>query len=744
MLALLALLTPGKSYPEVDGQVAVDGLDGPVTIHRDAYGVPHIRAETEHDLWFAIGFVHAQDRLWQMDLVRRLGSGRLSEWLGADAVPFDTFMQSLEMEERYARRLPDVDPDVLAAGQAYADGVNAGAASLPALPVEYRVLGVDFETWSVTDAMSASVINSWTLSENAPKEVITLLLRDRLDRQGVDDLWRWDPASPETDAYWDELRTWDIAPMDRPFIGLVEFLWGVHDPTASNNWAVDGSRSADGMPLLANDPHLPQMVPSVWYAVEGSGGDVHIAGASLAGTPFLATGHNERVAWGVTNVMADYVDLAIVEKVGQDRYLLAGEEKALRPVEVRVDVRNGETVEDIVWWTEVGPVISTLDGSHLIALRWSLFEVQDQTAPMWLAIQKSESVDDVVEAAARPSMIAQNLMAADVDGNIAWQVFGGIPRRKNHTGRVPYPASDPAHGWEGWVEDLPGRVNPPEGVLHTANARPDHPEAWNISTAFIPDWRDQRIREQLLARRDHTTETMSALQRDELDTHAPFLIPILLDGAELNRCGELLRDWDGTSGADRVEPLIWAIFQGELIEEALADDLGSQGLRLYTAAAISGRSVLDVDFTEWVEDPTTAVEAALSRTCDQVEADEVWGDRHRLHIRHLFSEQSAALDDWSMPEAPWGGSHNTVNQAGYSWFADELHATWIASIRVVTPLSDVGKATFTYPGGQSGMPGHSHYDDLYGPYLAGEALPLWFHDEDVEREAVDTLVLISR
>ena len=741
MLALLALLTPQASHPDNDADIKVEGLDAPVTIHRDRFGVPHIRAETEHDLWFAVGFVHAQDRLWQMDLVRRLGAGRVSEWLGEDAVEFDIFMRSLELEERYQRRTPAVDPEIIAIGDAYAAGVNAGAASLPALPVEYRILGVDFEPWARTDAMSASVINSWTLSENAPKELITLLLKDRLDAERLDALWRWDPESPEVDAYWDELRTWDIAPLDAPFGGLVEFLWGVHDPTASNNWAVSGSRTADGEPILANDPHLPQMVPSVWYVLEGSGGDVHIAGASLAGTPFLATGHNERVAWGVTNVMADYVDLAIVERIGEDRYVLEGVEKTLRPVSVQVEVKDGEPVDGLVHWTEIGPVISTLEGSHLVVLRWSLFEVPDQTAPMWLEIQKSRSVQDVVEAAKRPSMMAQNLVAADVEGHIAWQAFGGVPRRKNHTGRVPYPASDPDSGWEGWIEDLPGAVDPAEGILRTANSRPDHPDAWAISTSFIPDWRSDRIAEVLLSRDDHTVATMEELQRDELDTHAPFLIPILLDGAELNRCGELLRDWDGDSDKDRIEPLLWAVFQGELIEEALLDDLGPGGFRLYSAAAISGRSVLDVDVSAWVDDQPTAVEAALERTCERVHLEDTWGASHRLHIRHLFSDQAAILEDWSMPAAPWGGSHNTVNQAGYSWFNDELDATWIASIRVVTPLSDVGRATFTYPGGQSGMPHHPHYDDLFAPYVEGDSHPLWFWDEDVEREAVETLRL---
>ena len=785
-----ALMSVKRSHPQTAGELLVDdvaitaaldptrtavvGLDAPVEIHRDAAGVPHIRARTEHDLWFAVGFVHAQDRLWQMDLIRRLGQGRVAEWLGPEAVEFDAFMGALELDRRFEEAVPHAEPGLVAVGEAYAAGVNAGAASLPALPVEYRLMGVDFEPWRVQDALAATTLNSWALSENVPKEIITLLLKDRLDAATATALWRWDPSSPPVDPSWDQIRELDIAPLNPAFLGLIEFLWGVHDPSASNNWAVAGSRTASGAPLLANDPHLLQLVPSVWYVHEGQGGPIHIAGAALAGTPFPASGHNERVAWGVTNVMADYTDLAVLERRGDLGYVLEGEERVLRAVEVEIPVKGKKAPEQrTVYWTEIGPVISTLDGSHILALRWNLLEIVDGTGKLFYDIQRARTAEDALSSAATtPSGMSQNLVVADVDGHIGWQVFGSIPARRGHSGRVPYLASEAGQGWDGWLEELPGQRDPEVGYIRTANSPPEleggevHPLTHQISTAYMPAWRQKRIGALIEEGVDgegggHTVGSMLELQKDEHDAHALARIGELLDGIESARdledpelpdCARILLDWDGEASNEAAAPAVWAVFQGLLIHDVLDPVLGEEGTHLYTAAAVSGRTVLDADlgyFLPEAERPAV-VGAALVETC-QILSEEFgskdvgawrWGELHPLKIRHPFSDATRLLEGWSLEERPWGGTHQTVNQAGYSWFAEDLATTWMASLRVITPLDDVGEAVFIYPGGQSGMPKHRHYRDLYETYVAGEVVPLWFDDEDVVAHAVQTLTLV--
>jgi penicillin amidase len=231
----------------------------------------------------------------------------------------------------------------------------------------------------------------------------------------------------------------------------------------------------------------------------------------LAGQPFPATGHNEHISWGVTNLMADFMDLAVVERVGEKDYILAGKRKTLREVKVPIHVKGKPSQEKVVYHTEVGPVITDLEGTHLVALRWQVLETVDRTGEMFYDIQKARSVDDAIKATQRPSFIGQNLMIADTQGNIAWQVFGSIPKRKGYTGAVPYPASDPAFGWDGWLEDLPGEKNPERGYLQTANAPPDDPLAYEISTSFIPPWRHDRIGKILGASTQHTRDTMAEL-----------------------------------------------------------------------------------------------------------------------------------------------------------------------------------------------------------------------------------------
>ena len=218
-------MTAQKSFPNQDGQQKVQGVDGAITISRDAYGVPHIRTETEHDLWFAVGFVHAQDRLYQMDLMRHLGTGRMSEWFGEDAVAYDAFMQSLGMQEKFQQAVQrEKHTPVVQAAQAYADGVNAGVAALPELPVEYRLLGLEFEKWEPIHSTASTVVNSWVLAQNLPTELVTLMLREKLDVAKANALWKWDAAAPDIDSYWNDLRHIQIGPLTASFKGVINLF----------------------------------------------------------------------------------------------------------------------------------------------------------------------------------------------------------------------------------------------------------------------------------------------------------------------------------------------------------------------------------------------------------------------------------------------------------------------------------------------------------------------------------------
>ncbi|MDP7037556.1 MAG: penicillin acylase family protein [Myxococcota bacterium] len=752
--AIYAIMTPKKSHPPLEGMLEAKGLKQAVTIFRDQYGVPHIRAENERDLWFTIGYLQAQDRLFQLDLIRRLGTGTMSEIFGDDAIDYDTFIQGLDLFKDAAQKRALANPELIEVGDAYTEGINAGAASLPELPVEYRVLGIDFKPWRPSDSLAIRTINAWTMAENPAKELVSFMLRKKLSVEMANALWRWDPQSQEVEAYWDEVRQYDMGDINAPMKGFMKYLWKFHEPSASNNWAIAGNRSSDGFPILASDPHMHQMAPSVWYVVEGRGGDVHIAGGVPAGSPFAAIGHNEKTAWGITNVMADYVDVAVLERVGDNGYLLGGQGKVLREVKVNIAVKGeDEPVKRTVYWSEVGPIISELTGTHLLALRWTLFELEDEMPQVFYDMQKAQSVDEHMEAVQASTVISQNLVVADTDGNIGWQIFGGIPKRKGFSGRMPYPASNPEYDWDGWLEELPSERNPERGYITTANNRPDHALATEISTAYLPNWRRDRIAELIEGQEKHDLESNRKIQLDWFDAHAKAKVPELLADVpeDFNDCSTLLKTWDYQSTPESIAASVWAIFQDELIRHAIADDVGEREYKIYVAAAVNTRTVIDANLEAFVDDKNATIKAALTSTCalmhEEFGEDKKewrWGKLHALRIKHPMGAESRLLKSWNMPEIEYGGSHATVNQAGFSWYHETLETNWMASMRLLVPMSDPGSATFIYPGGQSGHPAHPHYKSLMQTFADGKQVPLYFNDEDVQKNAVHILKLFPK
>jgi penicillin amidase len=327
--ALFTLAATKRSHPELEGTFAAAGAQADLTIKRDAMGVPHVRAESPEDAWYGLGYAHAQDRLFQADMNRRLATGRIAEWLGERAVNLDVFVGTMDLETRGQGMLDRASPEVKAAVKAYTVGFNAGAGSLKTLPVEYRLLGVPYEPWKEVDTTGVLFLQAWSLQENLDHELAALAF-DHLSADKLDPLFDTYPNTPPIDAFWDEVRTQDVGSLTDGFKAFTGALGGRPEANAqaSNNWIIGGSKTASGKPIVANDPHLVQRVPSLWYAADIQGGDLHVAGATLPGTIGFPVGHNERVAWGLTNVMADTVDLAVVERDG-DTVRIEGKEETI-------------------------------------------------------------------------------------------------------------------------------------------------------------------------------------------------------------------------------------------------------------------------------------------------------------------------------------------------------------------------------------------------------------------------------
>lgn len=749
--ALATLAATERSHPDLDGVAEAPGLQAELRIDRDRYGIPHVRAQSQEDAWFGLGYVHAQDRLFQADMGRHLAHGRISEWLGEKAIDLDVFVASMELERQGQRALDAASPETRAMVRAYTAGLNAGAESLPALPVEYRLLGVEFEPWREVDTTGILFLQGWSLQENLDHELAALALSD-LSSADLDALFQTYPNTPPIDPYWETLRRRDVGDLTQGFKAFTGALGGRPEGNseASNNWVIAGARTASGKPIVANDPHLVQRVPSLWYAAGIAGGGVHVAGATLPGAPGFPVGHNERVAWGLTNVMADTVDIAVLERDGEAVIVGGAREVPERRV-IKLRPRKAEATEREVLWTSLGPIINH-GGEVALVLRWTGLEIVDHTHDQLRAMVTSTSVEGLRDTVtALPSVAPQNLAMADVDGAIGWTVTGSLPKRRGYTGRVPYPASDGELDWSGWIDAYPGALNPAEGYLATANNKPDHPSADAIATAYLPPHRHKRITEVLRSHQRATPEDMHALQLDLRDNAAALYLPRLLKDARTQSTGapclDILRRWDYESAAELAAPAVWAVFQEQLFRVVLEERLNPDQLDLLLDLMTSGRHPLDGDFDHFLTDREAMVGAALDRTCAAL-TDKLgprstwsWGRMHALRLKHPFGDRSALLGKWNMEPRPYDGSGATVAVAGYKWSKKAWDVDFMASLRVVMPLDDLGASTLVHPGGQSGQPKSPYYRSLYDAFVEGRTVPLWFEPGDVHRNSVHRLVL---
>jgi penicillin amidase len=750
--SLTTLMTQKKSWPDDEGLVSGLPVSDTITIARDEWGIAHVRAQSENDIWFAEGFLHARDRLFQADLSRRLVFGGLVELRGESALPLERFMLGLELEVRSRAIYESGSPEIRAKIDRYTEGFNAGMQSLKTLPVEHRLTKTAPQPWQPWHCMALVWLNAWTLAENYGVELAALQLR-QIDSAGMDALFRFDETEPPVGADWDQLRSLPIGAFTEPFKAFDRVL-GVHDAgTGSNNWIAGPSRTASGWPIIANDPHLSQRVPSLWYPVDLGSPGLHVAGVSLPGSPFIVLGHNEKLAWGFTNVMADMVDMPVLKREGEG-YLLKGEKKEFRKVKVEIPVGDQVDVSEQLW-TELGPVITDPAADYFVVLQWQAFHVADHTTSLVYGLNTADTVAEAKEAVDVPTMVAQNLVVADSEKQYAWQSLGSFPSRVGFDGRLPYNASLPEVGWQGWLPPIPGEINPERGYVVTANSRPLTMEnAWKVSTRYINDSRKRRIDEVISSRTDHTLDTMGALQYDRIDLRGRELSARFLEGLnpadpKALQCMGLLKNWDGSSDPDSVAASVWAHFQVKLVEVALSDDLG-EDLVHYMATASPGYSLIDRDLAHFLPDEKAGVEAALAKTCTELEgflgadtAGWTFGRLRTLALNHPFGGASALLSSWNIEATAYGGTPDTVNAAGMDWRDFPYGVSSIASMRLLMPLDDLAHSRFVHPGGAYGQPKHPHSTDMFPLWRDGQYATFWFSDADIAAHTQALLTLVK-
>ncbi len=803
-----------RPFPQVDGDLAAAGLGSPVEVIRDADGVPHIYAGSEHDLFFAQGFVHAQDRFWQMDFWRHIGAARLSEMFGDSQVDTDLFLRSLDFTGLAEQELEMLDGGQRAILEAYAEGVNAylESRSPSQVSLEYAILplqasGYEIEPWTPVNTLTWAKVMSWDLSWNMLQEIDRAVLSAGLSVERVDQLYPDYPEDHPVIVDSDRAATADSAAPTLPEGARVALgsaatrardVWAITGGgfagIGSNNWVVGGSHTETGMPVLANDPHLSIQMPSIWYqnglhCIETSDDcPYQVVGFSFAGTPGVVLGHNERLAWGVTNQSADTQDL-FIEKVNPDdptQYEFDGEWVDMESRAETIVVAGGDDIEYDVMVTRHGPVISDtyfdeppfvdsdldLPDDYVVALAWQTLQPSTLVEAI-IGMNRATTHEEFRTALSKWDIAGQNMVYADVEGNIGYQATGELPIRASGDGSWPVPGWTGEHEWTGTVpfDDMPALFNPPSDYIATANnpvVRPGSEPFFSVDANY--GYRAARIEKMLDEIPSGFSITKAQeIQMDGHDGGAPNVIPHLLaissEDESVAAMQEVIEPWTTGPSAFMAAPdsagcaayqAVWAhllrlTFHDEIPEDSWPDG----GSRWFTVVGglleTPDDPFWDDVRTETVEDRDAILEMAMidaHHELAELLGDDTsswrWADLHTASFENLtFGQSGIAPIEWlfnrSAPNRV-GGSDDIVNAVGFHP-PDGYGVDWLPSMRMVIDLSDMAASTSVNTTGQSGHAFHTHYADMLDSWTDGTQQPMRWTRDQVEDGAEGTLTL---
>ena len=577
-----------RSLPQIDGTVSLRGLAAPVEVVRDREGVPHAFAKSANDATFALGYLHAQDRLWQMALQRRYAQGRVAEILGERAYDTDRLMRTVGFQRQAERIVEKLDAGTRARLEAYSAGVNAFLATDPALPIEFTVLRTGFEPWRPADCVAWLLVMSWDLSSNWRSELSRLRLAAKVGRERTTEMippYPGDPVEPLPDFK----RLY--AQLDGDARALLALSPGTEQAIGSNNWVVSGAHSETGAPLLANDPHLGLQTPALWYLVHLQSPEGNVVGGTLPGMPFVVLGRNDGLAWAFTTTNSDTQDLFVEKLVGDDGYLTP---QGPAKFDVREEtIRVGPEARRIrVRSTRHGPVLSDALGAmqgaapkgYVMALAWAAMSDDNATMRAGFALNAARDRDALLAGLRDFAAPHQNVVYADTQGHVGFIAPARVPVRSPENearGRVPVPGWIAKYDWQGFLpyEDMPQVADPPSGEIVTANNKITPPGYRPFLSVdwFLP-WRAQRIASLLDAKPKHSLDSFARIQGDVRSRLAVELLPAALSaqpGTEEGRAAQaLLRGWNGDGIEDSAAPLVFASWYRELTRLVYADELG--------------------------------------------------------------------------------------------------------------------------------------------------------------------------
>ena len=793
--SFLALLVATLGYvgwlcyrvqPQSNGTIRLHGLQYPVEVVRDSLGVPHVLAQTFDDAIFAQGYVTAQDRLWQMDLLRRMGYGELSEIFGGQTLETDREQRVLGFKRLTGKQEQNLPPEDLHCLRCYSEGVNAFIQEHgDRFPIEFKLLGYQPALWSPRDTLALSLWLGKLLSTSWQTDLMREMIYQKLDRSVADQLLVEfspddvlvagnDTASPRQPAPG---KTTSLSEEHQPLASFLELpelrrllsspdVPSYHEAVGSNNWAISGNRAQGGKPILANDPHLPHSVPCIWYMAHLQvPGDLNVTGVTIPGAPGIVLGHNENIAWGATNLGADVQDLYVETVHPQDpnRYLVDGSWQPIEQHEEVIAVKGQQSERLRVKSTRHGPVVKELKG-RLLALRWTLLD-EKVSIPIAHLLNRAGNWEEFLQALQRFSGPTQNFVYADRQGNIGFADAGRIPMRRRGDGSVPVPGENDEYEWTGIIPfgELPRSYNPASGIIVTANNRVVGTSYSHFLTHhWMSPHRASRIQDLLESKSKLTPSDMLQIQGDVYSSNHRRISMSIAEAfkrleetaipvarrTQLRQLTSQLQNWDYVAREDSTGSAVCEMFREVFLEEVLKDKLGEDWKAYHWF-----NSSTCVENLLKTRDPmflpkTRSSYDAFILNCLLEAADRLiaryripepnrwrWGDYLPVEFKHPLGRFWPLTTLLNTGPTPQPGTPLTIKQTS---------SRVGVSMRMVVDFSDLDQSLNNVTLGQSGQVFSAFYRDQFTHWLQAQSYPMLFTVKQIRKAATATLRLLPQ
>ncbi|MBX0356730.1 penicillin acylase family protein [Halobacillus sp. Nhm2S1] len=722
-----------RSLPDTNGEATLTGLEASVTVTRDEQGVPHIQAESELDVFRAQGYVQAQDRLFQMELARRQASGRLSEVVGEATIDQDRYFRTLGLRRAAEKSLAVYSDEATERLEAFAEGVNAFMENEP-LPPEFAMMNIDPDPWTPLDSLTIGKYMAFDLGGHWERQAFNYYLLQNFSEEEAYELFPTYPEDAPT-----VLADAEAVDIEKSFANVIipnEF-------NGSNNWVVSGDRTASGSPMLADDPHLGMATPSIWYQMHLEAPGYNVSGVIFAGVPGIILGHNDNIAWGVTNVGPDVQQLYLEKRNPENpnQFLYEDEWEEADVFTETIDVKDGDPVELEVVETRHGPVISDYAGESgkdtLLSLRWTALDATTELEAV-LEMNRADDWESFEKGLEKFLVPAQNFVFASKDGTIAYKANGQVPiYNEPDDALLPMRGWESEDEWQGFVpfDELPRVVNPEGGFIATANNKitaEDYP--YHISHNWAQPYRYARISQMLEGENELTPEQFQAMQMDVKNLQAEEFLPLLLDYVEPVTSMEketiaLMEEWNREDDRALAQPLIFHRWMANIEDELYNVDLSGDIQKFFEGSGQTTDELLRMgEESRWVEKAggmESVISEAFQATLTEVKeefgknpSEWAWGDAHAVEFTHPLSS-IGFLERFLNPGDPYpvSGSRVTVRAAGFNSEGLVNHG---ASWRFVINMDDSTKAYHVVGPGQSGHFRSDWYHDQLDDWVEGE------------------------